>query len=166
MRACPSEASAGVLMSTPMRSVRSPARAVSGHATAELPTNEMKSRRLMCPQIEGPNLPYRRGTETALCNTAKLGGRGRFGSKPECLPNTRMSASTSCGHPSHRLWPALCHNRTHAVQQKAPLFDHFVSAREQHRWHIEAEQPRRLQVDDELEFGRLLDRKIGGLLAL
>ena len=76
MRACPSEASAGVLMSTPMRSVRSPARAVSGHATAELPTNEMKSRRLMCPQIEGPNLPYCRGAETALCNTAKSSGRG------------------------------------------------------------------------------------------
>jgi hypothetical protein len=30
------------------------------------------------------------------------------GSKPECLPNARMSASTSCGHPSHRLWPASC----------------------------------------------------------
>jgi hypothetical protein len=49
--------------------------AASGHATAELPTNEMKSRRLMCPQIEGPNLPYRRGAETVLCNTAKSGGR-------------------------------------------------------------------------------------------
>src|ERR1700730_3716230 len=47
-----------------------------------------------------------------------------------------------------------------------PSFDHLVSAREQHRWHVDAEQPRRLQVDDELEFGRLLDRKIGGLLAL
>jgi hypothetical protein len=52
------------------------ARAASGHATAEPPTNEMKSRRLMCPQFEGPNLPYRRGAENALCNTAKSGGRG------------------------------------------------------------------------------------------
>jgi hypothetical protein len=33
----------------------------------------------MCPQIEGPNLPYRRGAETALCNTAKSGGRGPVG---------------------------------------------------------------------------------------
>ncbi len=55
------------------------ARATSGHATAEPPTNKMKSRRLMCPQIEGPNLPYCRGAETALCNTAKSSGRGRLG---------------------------------------------------------------------------------------
>src|SRR5262245_13406952 len=48
------------------------ARAAIGHATAAPPTNEMKLRRLMCPQIEGPNLPYRRGANTALCITAKL----------------------------------------------------------------------------------------------
>ena len=61
-----------------MRRIRlgSCARAASGHATAEPPANEMKSRRLMCPQIEGPNLAYRRGAETVLCNTAKSGGRG------------------------------------------------------------------------------------------
>jgi len=32
----------------------------------------------MCPQFEGPNLPYRRGAENALCNTATevLSGAG------------------------------------------------------------------------------------------
>src|SRR4029077_4428403 len=28
--------------------------------------------------------------------------------QPEPLPNPRMSAFASCGHPSHRLWPASC----------------------------------------------------------
>src|SRR6516165_12318133 len=46
--------------------------AAIGHATAKPPTNEMKLRRLMCPQIEGPNLPYHRGANIALCITAKL----------------------------------------------------------------------------------------------
>ena len=32
--------------------------------------------------------------------------------------------------------------------------------------HLEAERPSRLQVDDELEFGRLQDRQIGGLRTL
>ena len=53
--------------------------------------------------------PYEsRGSRTCL------GARGgeippRDSTKPECLPNARMSASTSCGHPSHRLWPVSCH---------------------------------------------------------
>ena len=46
MRACPSEVSTGVLMSTPMRSVRSPARTVSGHAAVS-PSIVMNSRRYM-----------------------------------------------------------------------------------------------------------------------
>jgi hypothetical protein len=32
-----------------------------------------------------------------LCITANLAGDDRFGSKPECLPNARMSALASCG---------------------------------------------------------------------
>jgi hypothetical protein len=35
----------------------------------------MKSRRLMCPQIEGPSLAYRRRADTALCITAKSTGK-------------------------------------------------------------------------------------------
>ena len=37
---------------------------------------------------------------------------------------------------------------------------------EQRRRHLDAERPRRLQVDDELELGRLHDRQVGGLGAL
>ena len=36
----------------------------------------------------------------------------------------------------------------------ARLFNYLVSAREQHHRHLDAEHPSRLQVDDELEFGR------------
>ena len=54
---------------------RSPccARVARGHAAAP-PTNEMKSRRLMFPQVEGLNLPHRREADTALWITAKLIG--------------------------------------------------------------------------------------------
>jgi hypothetical protein len=34
---------------------------------------------------------------------------------------------------------AMCRKRTPAPQQRTSLFDHFVSAREQLRWHVEAE---------------------------
>jgi hypothetical protein len=45
------------------------------------------------------------------------------------------------------------------------LLDHVVGAREQHRRQVEAECPAGRQVDDELEFGRLLklNREVGEL---
>ena len=42
-------------------------------------------------------------------------------------------------------------------------FDHLVGAREQRRRNLEAECLRHDQVNDEVELGRLLDLKIGGL---
>src|SRR5262249_21972808 len=60
---------------------------------------------------------------------------------------------------------ALCHKQTYAAQQKAPLFDHLVGEQLQRVGHLDAEQSRRLRVDDELEFARLQDRQVGGLRA-
>ena len=55
---------------------------------------------------------------------------------------------------------------THALQQKASLFNHLVGTHEQRHRHVEAERFGGLEVDDQLELRRLLDWQIGGLLAL
>jgi hypothetical protein len=43
------------------------------------------------------------------------------------------------------------------------LLDHFVGAGEERGRDYKAERLRRLEIDDQLERGRLLDRNIGGL---
>jgi hypothetical protein len=40
-----------------------------------------------------------------------------------------------------------------------PLFDHLVGEQLDRVGHFDAERPRRLQIDDELEFGRLHHRQ-------
>src|SRR5207253_3223658 len=44
--------------------------------------------------------------------------------------------------------------------------DHLVGAAEQRDWKRESERLRSLEVDHKLDFRRLLDRQVGGLLAL
>ena len=48
---------------------------------------------------------------------------------------------------------------------KLELFDHLVGASEQGERHGDAERLRRLQVDNQLDLGRLIHRQVGKLFA-
>src|SRR5256885_11528273 len=51
-------------------------------------------------------------------------------------------------------------------RRRASTIDHLVGAGEQRRGNFQAEDARGLRVDDQLELGGLLDRKVGRLGAL
>src|SRR5262249_34498194 len=110
------------------------ARTANGHAAAP-PTSEMKLRRLMRPQIEGPTLSHRQAAETALCITAKFDGRGPVRVKSPRKPPTRAATllpdRSGSGHSFKAFCPtgerakstATCFNpSTHGQmdKQKAP----------------------------------------------
>src|SRR5215204_6488823 len=53
-----------------------------------------------------------------------------------------------------------------SVRPPAASFDHLVGAREEGRWDSQVEHLRGLEIQDQLEFRGLLDRKVAGLGAL
>src|SRR5215510_4879292 len=52
------------------------------------------------------------------------------------------------------------------VPARPSSFDYLVGAREQRRWHFEAESLRRFEIDRQVVLGRCLHRQVGRLLAL
>ena len=52
------------------------------------------------------------------------------------------------------------HKATYAVQQKTSLFDHLVGERQERLGDRQAERLGGLEVDDQVELGRLLDRDV------
>src|SRR5215475_15867401 len=77
------------------------------------------------------------------------------------------SASTTTRNPRHWqlavLVMATLPEIPTSLGHRARLFDHLVGEREQHRRNRQAERLGGLQIDDEIEFNRLLDRQIGRL---
>ena len=61
---------------------------------------------------------------------------------------------------------ATTFGRDRCTDMPEPLLDHVIGECEQCGWHFDVERPRRLQVDNELKFGRLHDRQVGRLGAL
>ena len=58
---------------------------------------------------------------------------------------------------------ALCGRRLARNGIGQPLFNHLVGASEQRRGHREANQFRRFEIDNKIEFGRLLHRQVRGI---
>src|SRR5215471_7495502 len=80
----------------------------------------------------------------------------------------RMSASPpESGHVRcTRPCPLWANSGLMQCSKKSSLFDHLVGAGEQRRWHGEAERLGGREIDHQLEFRGLLNRKIAGLRAL
>src|SRR6476659_8783531 len=144
----------------------------------------MNVRRLMCPPRHllrgnvatlksklsyhvgiGPNTPN--VTAPWPSRTIRLPNVA-FGSKPEklnvstCFPLFTQQRTS----PRYFGMSVSCHQRTHALQYTGSLFDHLVSGSEQRRWNSEAERLRSLEIDDQLEFGWLLDRQVARFRSL
>ena len=90
----------------------------------------------------------------SAAGTRRLTASGQsrhFGRRP-----TTSGPSPGNGHRQGRL---ICLKGV-KLGSRDVSFDHLVGAGEQHRWHFEAERIRSLEIDTQLEFGRLVKRDI------
>src|SRR5947207_1472843 len=81
-----------------------------------------------------------------------------FGILKQTPPGRNRPARLSPGR-FHTAW-------THKRHSAEPLFDHLVSSLQDRLRHGQAERLSGLEIDNQLEPGRLLNRQIGRLLTL
>src|SRR6516162_10707428 len=74
-----------------------------------------------------------------------------------------MSAFTNSGHSSVRAACQLWANSGLMHRSREALFDNLIGELLQLWGYIDSERPSGLEVNHQLEFGRLLHRQIGGL---
>src|SRR6266700_397043 len=87
--------------------------------------------------------------------------------RPRCGPLYPRQQPWCCSAANGSFVPKAAVSRcSNTSVQKPDLLDHLVGAREQRRRNRQAERPGGRKVEDQLDFGGLLDRQIGGLLAL
>src|SRR5690348_1576427 len=80
------------------------------------------------------------------------------------IPVVHAAAIEPPERPSPEVRPNLAWSNSRSLPRSS--LDHFVGTGEERLRHGEAERRRSLEVDHQLEFGRLLDRQIGRLGAL
>src|SRR5260221_14663935 len=85
---------------------------------------------------------------------------GSLGPRPISTPICRIRFDCARAASGHAAAPPS------SVMNSRRSLDHLVGASEQHRWHVEAQRFRGIEVDYQLEFGRLLNWQVGGLGAL
>src|SRR5262250_114222 len=78
-------------------------------------------------------------------------------------PLSPMAAQHSLPSGRYSLLGPDFHRLDRTSLRLAHSFDHLVSAGEQRRRQLDAERLRGGQIDNQLELGRLLDWKVGGL---
>jgi hypothetical protein len=131
-------------------------------------------RRIACPQGSGPRRLC--GIRAGICNQRNRvqstirAAKKQNGPCPLWVKSRHRKKFSQCPlYPQKRTSihgirkSALCQKRTFCNAAETALFDHLVGESQHFRGDVEVQCLRRLEVDHQLQFGRLHNRQIGRL---